>query len=416
MKRVIKFSKLFLPMVILSLALIAFGVIGLCAMGINFGVDFQSGLVEQVRIAPQAFALVYDGAQSASVSVGRSGIDLVLTGAGGENRAYSFPFAEYPTAAAFAEAACEIPGVSLAAPMPPSGEQIPASSLFVDSSIIPRLTQEPYGFHYVSAGMEPVPADDVRDALSVFDEVSVQTAGAPSDRAFQIRLSDDSEGAGGSLSVALHEALRGRFGEDNVAIISSDFSAARFSESLARQAVFLVCGALLLIFLYATIRFRWDFALGAVLAIIHDALIMIAFVVWTRMQFTSTTLAAILTIIGYSINDTVVIFDRMRENMRLHRDKTLTEILDLSQSECLGRTIITTVTTMLAVFALYFFTEGDIKDFALVLIVGLISGVYSTIYIASAFINFVGKFRKDKGFIKAKEKKPSSAASEAGAV
>ena len=416
MKRIIKFSKLFVPMVILSAALIVFGVIGLCTKGVNFGVDFQSGLVEQVRIAPQAFALLYDGSQTVSVSVGRSGIDLVVTGAGGENRTYSFPFAEYPQAAAFVAAACEVPGVSLASPLAAAQGQVATSSLFVDSSIIPRLTLEPYGFHYVSPDMEQVHADEVRDALSEFAEVSVQTAGAPSDRAFQIRLSDDEgEGGGGTLSVALHTALKRHFGEENVAVISSDFSAARFSQSLAKQAVFLVCGALVLIFLYATFRFRWDFALGAVLAIIHDALIMITFIVWSRMQFTSTTLAAVLTIIGYSINDTVVIFDRMRENMRLHSNMTLTEILDLSQSECLGRTMITTVTTMLAVFALYFFTTGDIKDFALALIVGLVSGVYSTIYIASAFINFVGKFRKDKGFIKAKEKKPS-VASEAGTV
>ncbi len=414
MKRIIKFSRLFLPMVILSIAVIAFGVVGLCTKGVNFGVDFQAGLVEQVRIAPQAFALTYDGTQSATVSVGRSGIDLVMTGAGGENRTYSFPFAEYPTAGDFVAAACDIPGVSAVAPLSSTQAAVPASSLFVDSSIIPRLSSEPYGFHYVSASMEHISADTVRDALSEFAEVSVQTAGDPSDRAFQIRLSDDS-GEGSTLSSALHAALKSYFGEDNVAVISSDFAAAQFSQSLARQAVFLVLGALALIFIYATVRFRWDFALGAVLAIIHDALVMIAFIVWTRMQFTSTTLAAILTIIGYSINDTVVIFDRMRENMRLRPNMTLTEILDLSQSECLGRTLITTITTMLAVFALYFFTTGDIKDFALALIVGLVSGVYSTIYIASAFINFVGKFRKDKGFIKTKEKK-MPAAREAGTV
>ena len=415
MKRVIRFSKLFLPMVILSAALIAFGIVGLFDKGINFGVDFQAGLVEQVRIAPRALSLVYDGAQSANVSVGRSSIDLVLTGAGGENRTYSFPFAEFPTAGDFAEAVAQVPDVSLVAQLSAEQAQAAASALFVDSSVLPRLSSIPYGFYYVSDGMEIVPADEVRDALSAFDEVSVQTAGEPSDRAFQIRISGDSETEGSSLSLALHEALKGYFGEDNVAIISSDFSAAQFSRSLARQAVFLVFGALVLIFLYATARFRWDFALGAVLAIIHDALIMIAFIVWTRMQFTSTTLAAILTIIGYSINDTVVIFDRMRENMRLHSSMTLAEILDLSQSECLGRTLITTITTMLAVFALYLFTEGSIKDFALALIVGLISGVYSTIYIASAFINFVGKFRKDKGFIKTKEKKARSSL-EAGTV
>ena len=405
MKRVIQFSKLFLPMVILSAVVIASGIVGLFVRGVNLGVDFQAGLVEQVRIAPQAFALTYDGPQSVQVSVGQNGIDLVVTGLGGGNRTYSYPFADYPTAASFLEAVAEVPDVAV---LDPVAATVPADSLFVDSSRIPRLSEEPFGFHYVSASMEEVSAEDVRAALASFAEVSVQTVGDPADRAFQIRISDDgsSGNSGVSLSASLEHALKDAFGETEVAVISSDFSAARFSQSLATQAAVLVAGALLLIFLYAMVRFRWDFALGAVLAIIHDAMIMITFIVWSQMQFTSTTLAAILTIIGYSINDTVVIFDRMRENMRLHPDMTLTEVLNLSQSDCLGRTMITTLTTMLAVFALYFFTSGDIHDFALALIVGLVSGVYSTIYIASAFINFVGRFRKDKGFIREREKKP----------
>lgn len=405
MKRVITFSKLFLPMVILSAVVILSGIAGLFIKGINLGIDFQAGLIEQVRIAPSAFSLSYDGSQSVTVSLSQNGIDLVVTGLAGDNRTYSFPFAEYPSAGLFTAAVAEIPGVSVESLAPAS---VPMDSVFVDSSVLTRLSAEPYYFHYVSMSMEQISVDEVRAALSEFAEISVQVVGNPSDRTFQIRVSDDgsSERSGSVLASQMEAALEARFGVDCVAVVSSDFVGAQFSNSLATQAVLLVAGALLLILLYASIRFRWDFALGAVLAIVHDALIMVTFIVWTQMQFNSTTLAAILTIVGYSINDTVVIFDRIRENMRLHTDLNLTEILNLSQSECLGRTLITTITTMLAVLSLYFFTSGDIKDFALALIVGLVSGVYSTIYIASAFIDFVGRFRKDKGLIKPTQRAP----------
>ena len=129
--------------------------------------------------------------------------------------------------------------------------------------------------------------------------------------------------------------------------------------------------------------------------VLHDTLAIFAFIVWTRMEFNSISIAAVLTIIGYSINDTVVIFDRIRENITLHPKRMCTEILDISLSEVLGRTIITTLTTMLAAFALYIFTAGSMKDFAMCLIVGMLSGTYSSIYVASTCINFF--CRKKKG-------------------
>jgi preprotein translocase subunit SecF len=127
---------------------------------------------------------------------------------------------------------------------------------------------------------------------------------------------------------------------------------------------------------------------GAVLAIAHDAFIIVAFVTWTRMEFNTTTIAAILTILGYSINDTIVIFDRIRETRRIYPDSALVDILDRALTETLSRTIITTMTTMLAVLFLFLFTSGSMKDFALALLVGMISGVYSTVFIASGFVNF----------------------------
>jgi preprotein translocase subunit SecF len=133
-----------------------------------------------------------------------------------------------------------------------------------------------------------------------------------------------------------------------------------------------------------------------VLAIVHDALVMIAFIVWTRMEFNTTSIAAILTILGYSVNDTIVILDRIRETRAIHPEEKFEAVLDRSLTETLSRTMITTLTTMLAVVSLFIFTTGSMKDFALALLVGMASGVYSTVFIASGFAD-VGDTQAAKG-------------------
>ena len=141
------------------------------------------------------------------------------------------------------------------------------------------------------------------------------------------------------------------------------------------------------IWVYATFRFHWDFALGSVLALVHDVLVLFTFIIWTNMEFTTTVLAGVLTIIGYSINATVVILDRVRNNLAMQHVTKFNEILNKSLSDTLSRSILTTVTTLFAVVSLYIFTTGSIKDFALVVIVGLLSGCYSSIFISSGFIS-----------------------------
>jgi preprotein translocase subunit SecF len=188
--------------------------------------------------------------------------------------------------------------------------------------------------------------------------------------------------------VALLSSLETKFGKNRVVVLKTDFVGARYSEALSKASIFLVTATLVLILLYSAIRFKVQFALGAVLAIAHDALIMVCFIVWTRMEFNSSTIAAILTILGYSINDTIVQFDRIREERRLRPSDKFIDVLDSALTHTLWRTIITTVTTMLAVFALFIFTTGSMKDFALALLVGMVSGTYSTIFIASGFVEW----------------------------
>jgi preprotein translocase subunit SecF len=207
---------------------------------------------------------------------------------------------------------------------------------------------------------------------------------------FLIRAQDEGKDKNFSKTApdTINAGLEKAFGEGRVVVMKTDYVGARFSANLAKTAFTLVVLTVLAILAYATIRFRFQYGIGAVLATVHDMLIMIAFVVWTRMEFNSSTIAAILTILGYSINDTIVQFDRVREERRLSPNEPFRDVLNRALTVTLGRTVITTLCTMITVLAIFFFTTGDLRDFSLALFVGMISGTYSTIFIASAFVLF----------------------------
>lgn len=385
MKKVIHFSKAFLPCSILSAVLILSGVVSIATRGINFGIDFQPGLIEEVRIAPTALELTYSGSAKVSVDAAESGMDIVISGTGADNRTETFNYEDNATIGVLAANLNKIEGLSAVAA---ASSDMPTAGLFVNSAVANVLTESM--FRVYSGSSETASIDDIRSAVSGFKGVSVKSLGTDDNRSFQIRIGDSGEaGAGKTLQDNITKALADKFGTDKVAVVKTDFIGSQFSKSLIGQSVILVLATLFLIWVYATIRFHWDFALGSVIAVIHDALIMVTFISWTQIEFSTTTLAAILTIIGYSINATVVILDRVRGNIKLLDVHSFNEIMDVSLSDTLGRSLITTITTFFAVLSLFIFTTGSIKDFALALMVGLISGCYSSIYISSAFISFV---------------------------
>ncbi|UTC64773.1 protein translocase subunit SecF [Treponema sp. OMZ 788] len=405
MKKIIRFSKFFVPGIILSIGLMVFGIAGYFTKGINFGIDFQAGFIEKVKIAPTALELSYQGPLTVSFSQGISDISITTTSLDAENKSYVFKFADNPTLKDFADGIASIEGLKV---------KINASAntllkdLFTNSESSPRLSQEIFRLHYLDKSLKPISTDEVRHALSSIPSVSVQQLGTPEDRYFQIRLADDGkyENANKELRSIITSALNAAYGTENIAVMGTDFVGSRFSSSLAKQAILLVGGALVLIFVYAMFRFQWNFSVAAILALLHDTMIMVMFISWTQMEFNSTTIAAILTIIGYSINDTIVIFDRIREKIHLEPRLECNEVLDKALTEVFTRTIITTMTTMVAVVALYVFTTDAMKDFALALIVGLISGTYSSIYIASYFIAATSKGKKAGEMITRGKKAP----------
>ncbi|MDR3171757.1 MAG: protein translocase subunit SecF [Treponema sp.] len=390
MKRIITFSKYFLPAAIFSSGLIILGLIGYGVKGgFNLGVDFQAGLIQEVQFAPTAFRLTYSGRGNASISFDRNNLYIVISGAGVEGVTYPFPFTAYGTLDALVTGLASVEGLQAAAV---ASGTIQTPWLVYSAQGNPQLGSEPYIVHYLPPGAELIPIENVRESLASLGTVSVQVLGTPEERRFMIRMEDSELNDSGVPAEQIIKALEANsalgVGVGGVAVTRSDYVGSRFSKQLTDQAGILMVLTLLLILIYASIRFKSQYAIGAVLAIAHDALIMVTFIAWTRMEFNTTTIAAILTILGYSINDTIVIFDRIRETRRMYPEDSLVNILNRAISETLGRTVITTVTTMLAVLSLFIFTSGSMQDFALALLVGMVSGVYSTIFIACGFVNF----------------------------
>ena len=388
MKKVVKFNKAFLACAIVSGLIIISGIVGMCKKGINFGIDFKPGLVEEVKIAPTALELSYTGSAQVSVNTSNTAFELVISGVGAENETKTFTYGQNPTISKLAESLNAVEGVK--ATVLSSGEA-DTYGVYTDSASTSTLSEKPFRV-YVSTTDSNVSVDDVRAAVASFAGASIKELGDESNRSYQIRVgvtgSDDSNK---NLQDSITKSLQDKFGAEDVAIVKTDFVGSQFSTSLVGKSIWLVVGTMLLIWLYATIRFHWDFALGSIIALCHDICIMLTFIVWTQMEFTTTTLAAVLTIVGYSINATVVILDRMRENIKTLNTKNFNDIINKSLSDTLSRSLITTITTMFASISLYVFTTGSIKDFALALTVGLVSGCYSSMFISSGFISLMRK-------------------------
>ncbi|WP_038036472.1 protein translocase subunit SecF [Thermopetrobacter sp. TC1] len=164
----------------------------------------------------------------------------------------------------------------------------------------------------------------------------------------------------------------------------------KVSGELTKDGIIAVLTALVGVMIYIWFRFEWQFALGAVASLTHDVLLTIGLFAFTRLEFNLSIIAAILTIVGYSLNDTVVVYDRIRENMRRYKKKKLPELIDLSINQMLSRTILTSLSTLVALLALYFFGGEVIRGFTFTMIWGVLVGTYSSIFIAAPILIWLG--------------------------
>ena len=160
----------------------------------------------------------------------------------------------------------------------------------------------------------------------------------------------------------------------------------KVSAELLKSGVIAISVSLAIMLIYIWIRFEWQFSLGAIIALFHDVIITLGIFSLLSLEINLSIIAAVLTIVGYSMNDTVVIFDRVRENLRKYSDIKIFELTNISINETLSRTLITSVTTLLALFSIFFFGGEILKGFSLAMIFGVIFGTYSSIYIANTIL------------------------------
>ncbi len=212
-----------------------------------------------------------------------------------------------------------------------------------------------------------------------FPEAIVQNFGSSRDVVIQMDAGGDR--VGGEVRDQVMDVLRAQ--DDNVTLRRVEFVGPQVGEELAEAGGLATLFALLMILAYVAFRFQWKFAVGSVAALVHDVLLTLGFFSLTQLAFDLSVLAAVLAVIGYSLNDTIVVFDRIRENLLRIRKTETHSVMNLSINQMLARTLTTSGTTLLVLLALFLFGGEAIYGFSVALIVGVIVGTYSSIYIAS---------------------------------
>lgn len=245
-----------------------------------------------------------------------------------------------------------------------------------------------YGIDFVGGKMleirteKTVEVSAIRHAVDQagFGGATIQAYGAPND--FLIRLpGNDPKVQTSAAEAGVVQALQQAFGSAELRRV--EFVGPQVGQELRIKAFWAMALSTLAILIYVWLRFELRYGLGAILALCHDVILTVGVLSILNTEITLTVLAAVLTLIGYSLNDTIVIFDRVRENRGKYPNRPLAEVLNLSVNQTLGRTIMTVSTVLLVLFALFFWGGEVIRDFALVLIVGTFLGTYSSVFVAS---------------------------------
>ena len=243
------------------------------------------------------------------------------------------------------------------------------------------------GFSVEVSYQETPAINEIRNELASggFPEAIVQSFGSPKDINIRImpRENIDNKAIGKQIEEILNNSANA------VELRGSEFVSPQVGDELTEQGGLAMLFALIMIMIYIIFRFQWKFAIGAVLALIHDVLITMGVFSLFQFSFDLAVLAAILAVVGYSLNDTIVVFDRIRENFRLRRKSETLDVINTSINQTISRTLITSGTTLLVLLALYIIGGKALEGFSLALIIGVIIGTYSSIYVATTSVLFL---------------------------
>ena len=248
---------------------------------------------------------------------------------------------------------------------------------------------------------ETVPVNEVNALLEEagYDDAVVVNFGSDREIRVLLSLAPNAEAATEAEQAALTGAAIAQLLQDRseatITLLGSDYVSAKVGEELAEQGGLGMLVALGIIMFYIAVRFQFKFSVGAVVALAHDLIITLGIFSLSGMEFNLNTLAALLAIIGYSLNDTNVVSDRIRENFRLLRKTLPIDMVNISLNQTLGRTLITSFTTLLVLFSILLIGGESTQGFAIALIIGVIVGTYSSIYVASNVIIFMNVTRED---------------------
>ena len=367
------------------LFIVAGVIVFIVAGGFNKGIDFGSGYSETFQIAPLGFSVSYTGKRGATLSVSDNILVLQFRDAEGVEE-HRFPSSEYPLSGDLASALSSLGlNVSLSNP------NLETQNLVSGFGYPATLSSTMHRVNFYTQDVD-VKIEDVREAVDSISGAKVQTVGDKNKAQFQVRIVlSDNEGQK-EAEEKVDNALSSYFGKENLVVLQSNFVGPKFSSTLLRSSLLAVLIAFVLILLYISIRFRLSYALSSIIALVHDVLMMLSFVVILRLEVSGTTIAAVLTIIGYSLNNTIVIFDRVRENIKNNKGGDVYNFVSLSVRQSFTRTAITTLTTLFAIVPLAIFGSGEIKLFAINLIWGLVIGAYSSSFIAPSLLMFFHKY------------------------
>ncbi len=244
------------------------------------------------------------------------------------------------------------------------------------------------------------PIGDIRESLvdAGFVGSTIQAYGADTEFLVRLPVSDsETEEHGGNISGAVASTVAGIAGQTDVR--RTEFVGPQIGDELKEKGILAILLAMGAILIYVSVRFEFRYAIGAVMALAHDVFLTVGFFALIQKEVSMPVLAALLTIIGYSLNDTIVVFDRVRENHRGNPKMKMFDVLNLSLNEMLNRTLMTSLTTLVVLMALYLFGGEVINGFALTLIFGVIVGTYSSVFVASPVVLWMERYadKRPKG-------------------